>query len=176
MRTTTTASLAVLATVGAVGLGFAVSGLAASGATTASLAGTSEETNASTSEAPVKTKWRSTLGAGQEIPKPKSVKTGAGGTFNVTVTEEGGRYTASFKLTYRNLTGKAAAAHVHKGKPGKAGPVVLALCGPCKNGQSGTASISKAVVAAMKAGAAYVNVHTAKNPAGEIRGQVRKLG
>ena len=165
MRRTTTASLAVLAAVGVVGLGFAVSGLASSGATTGSLAGTSEETNESTSESPVKTKWRAALGAGQEVPRPKGVKAGAGGTFTVTLTEEGGEYSVSYKLVYRNLTGKAVAAHVHKGKPGRTGPVVLSLCGPCSSGKTGTAPVSKAVVAAMKAGAAYVNVHTAKNPA-----------
>lgn len=170
MRRTTTASLAVLGTVGVLGLGFAVSGLASSGAATGSVA-TSETT---TTEGPVKTKWRAVLGTGQEVPKPTGVRAGAGGTFTVTVTQEAGKYTASFKLFYKNLTGKALAAHIHKAKPGKAGPVLLALCGPCSNGKSGTASISKAVAGAMMAGAAYVNVHTAKNPGGELRGQIKK--
>jgi hypothetical protein len=41
------------------------------------------------------------------------------------------------------------------------------------SGQTGTAKISKAVVAKLEAGGAYVNVHTAKNGGGEIRGQVK---
>ena len=56
---------------------------------------------------------------------------------------------------------------------GAAGPVIAPLCGPCKAAQSGTATISKAVIAAIESGKAYVNVHTAKNAAGEIRGQVK---
>ena len=35
---------------------------------------------------------------------------------------------------------------------------------------------AKAVIKALEAGKAYVNVHTAKNPAGEIRGQVKVSG
>jgi len=31
------------------------------------------------------------------------------------------------------------------------------------------------VLTALEAGRAYVNVHTAKNPAGEIRGQIRAV-
>ncbi len=161
-------------------LGFAVAGLASSGSVTGALDSTSEatneETNESTTEAPVKTKWRATLTPGQEVPKPTGVKVGAGGAFTLAVTEDGGKVSAAYKLTFKNLTGKAVAAHVHKGKPGKAGPVLFALCGPCKTGKTGTASLSKAVVASIRAGSAYVNVHTARNAGGELRGQVKKSG
>ena len=61
-----------------------------------------------------------------------------------------------------------------RGKPGKAGPVLLALCGPCKSGQTGKAPLSETAGNAVKIGGAYVNVHTAKNPGGEIRGQIGK--
>jgi hypothetical protein len=36
--------------------------------------------------------------------------------------------------------------------------------------------ISKSVIAAMEGGKAYVNVHTAKNAGGEIRGQIKTAG
>ena len=49
--------------------------------------------------------------------------------------------------------------------------MIVPLCGPCKSGATGTATISKAVIAALESGGAYTNVHTAKNAAGEIRGQ-----
>jgi hypothetical protein len=41
---------------------------------------------------------------------------------------------------------------------------------------TGSAQISKTVIASLESGKAYVNVHTAKNPAGEIRGQVKVKG
>ena len=53
--------------------------------------------------------------------------------------------------------------------------VAVALCGPCRNGQRGTANLTAANLAALAAGRAYVNVHTPKNPAGEIRGQIRAV-
>jgi hypothetical protein len=181
MRKSAMAFAGVLAMVGVVGLGFAVSGLASSGGavgagagTSEATTGTTESTTESTTEGPVKTAWRATLTGGQEIPKPKGVRVGAGGTFDLTLTEDDGAYSVEFKLVLRRLTGRAMAAHIHRGKPGRTGPVLIALCGPCTSGKQGRASIPKAVVTAMESGAAYVNVHTAKNPTGEIRGQIKK--
>jgi len=62
------------------------------------------------------------------------------------------------------------------GKKGKAGGVAVALCGPCKSGQSGTVKIKAATEEALEKGGAYVNVHTPKNAAGEIRGQIKLTG
>ena len=107
-----------------------------------------------------------------EVPAAKGVPAAAGGAFAVMLTHKGSKYTGTWKLTFHNLTGKAVAAHIHKGKPGQSGPVVVPLCGPCKPVEVGTATLSSAVVSAIKAGDAYVNVHTAKNPGGEIRGEV----
>ena len=75
-------------------------------------------------------------------------------------------------MTFTRLTGSATAAHIHSGKRGVAGPVIVPLCGPCKSGRTGTTKISKAVVESLEKNGAYVNVHTAKNAGGEIRGQV----
>ena len=36
-------------------------------------------------------------------------------------------------------------------------------------------NLTRAVLTALEAGRAYVNVHTAKNPAGEVRGQIRAV-
>jgi hypothetical protein len=60
------------------------------------------------------------------------------------------------------------------GKAGKAGNVVVPLCAnaACKSGVHGTVTLKAAVLKALKSGGTYVNVHTAKNPAGEIRGQI----
>ncbi len=120
-------------------------------------------------------RYRTTLGAAAEVPKPKA-PAGAAGVFTARVTKNGGAYSLSWKLTFRKLSGRAVAAHVHRGKPGVAGGVILALCGPCRSGRTGTARITRAVAEAMRRGTAYVNVHTAKNAAGEIRGQARLIG
>jgi hypothetical protein len=119
--------------------------------------------------------YRTVLTAEAEVPTP-AAPTGAGGLFTSTVTKEGTSYSIAWKLTYRKLSGRAVAAHVHRGRPGVAGGVILALCGPCRNGQTGKARITKAVAEAMRKGTAYVNVHTTKNPAGEIRGQAKLTG
>ena len=74
-------------------------------------------------------------------------------------------------LKFHGLSGKAMAAHVHMGKKGKAGAVVVALCGPCKNGQSGTVKIKSAVEESLEKGGAYVNVTRPRTPL--VRSAVR---
>jgi hypothetical protein len=78
----------------------------------------------------------------------------------------------TWRLTFSRLTGKAVAAHIHRGVRGKAGPVIVPLCAPCKSGAQGKATVDSSVVNALESGRTYVNVHTKKNPAGEIRGQL----
>lgn len=109
-----------------------------------------------------------------EVPKPKGVPGGATGLFTgkaVELSDDRGRLT--WRLTFSKLSGRAAAAHIHTGRVGKAGGVMVALCGPCKNGQRGSSPISHVQIRAIRAGRTYVNIHTAKNGAGEIRGQVK---
>jgi hypothetical protein len=106
------------------------------------------------------------LDAMQEIPHVKAPN--AKGSFTGTVV--GGKL--KWRLTFSGLTGAASAAHIHVGAMGKAGNVLVALCGPCKTGQSGTTKVSAMVLRDIQKHLTYVNVHTAKNPNGEIRGQV----
>jgi hypothetical protein len=110
-----------------------------------------------------------------EVPAAKA-PANAKGTFTGTYVENAKGAVLKWKLSFSGLSGAAMAAHIHKGKPGVGGPVVVPLCGPCTNGQTGTVKISKAVIAALESGGAYVNVHTAKNPGGEIRGQAKVAG
>jgi len=118
-----------------------------------------------------------TLTAGQEVPKPKGARAGAGGTFTSTLTEGANGGTLAWKLTFRNLTGKAVAAHVHVGVRGKAGNVLVPLCAapakPCRSGMTGRVHVSHTTFDVLEKRATYVNVHTVKNPAGEIRAQLR---
>jgi hypothetical protein len=116
-----------------------------------------------------------TLTGRAEVPAPKSAAL-ARGTFTGTYVENATGAVLRWKLTFSRLTGRVTAAHIHGAKPGVAGPVLVPLCGPCHSGQIGKVKISKAVVAKLEGGRAYVNVHTAKNAAGEIRGQVKVTG
>lgn len=109
------------------------------------------------------------LSAGQEVPKVAVKAPNARGTFTGSLAANG---TLSWRLTFRGLTGRADAAHIHLGKAGKAGPVAAALCGPCRSGQLGRVKVNAAQARAIRTKGAYVNVHTKKNPNGEIRGQI----
>jgi hypothetical protein len=119
---------------------------------------------------------RATLVASKEVPRPTGVRANARGTFSAGLTRTGSAGTLAWRLTFNRLTGRAVAAHVHIGKPGKAGGVAAPLCGPCRSGMRGSVKVNARTVKALLSGGAYVNVHTAKNPAGEIRGQVAKGG
>ena len=109
------------------------------------------------------------LTAAREVPKPKGVPAGAKGTFTGTL--RGKKLT--FRLTFSHLSGKALAAHIHKGKAGTMGPVLVTLCGPCKSPVTKTLTVTSAQRDVIEHKATYVNVHTAKNGGGEIRGQIK---
>ncbi|WP_219834944.1 CHRD domain-containing protein [Paenibacillus sp. R14(2021)] len=95
-----------------------------------------------------------------------------------------------FRLVIQNIK-KVTQAHIHLGRRGENGPVVAFLCGPSKFGISvkrgvirGTLTQNDLVgplsgktirdlVLQIESGNAYANVHTIKNPNGEIRGQIK---
>ena len=112
--------------------------------------------------------WSAKLDAAQEIPKQTVKAPAANGSFTSTVSGN----TLKWKLTFSKLSGPATAEHIHLGAMGKAGNVLVALCGPCKSGASGSAALTPAVKKDFTKHLLYVNVHTAKNPGGEIRGQI----
>jgi Cu/Zn superoxide dismutase len=116
-----------------------------------------------------------TLNAQQERPRPKGNARRATGTFTATVTKLGTTGRITWRLRFSGTTGRVTAAHIHIAPRGRPGPVAVALCGPCRSGVRGTANLTSAVLAALEAGRAYVNIHTPRNPAGEIRGQIRAV-
>ena len=115
-------------------------------------------------------KLTAALNVGQETSRVKDAKAGAGGRFTATLNGTTLRWT----LTFKNLSGPAMAAHIHTAPRGVAGPVTVPLCGPCTSPTSGTATLTAAQVKDLLARKQYVNVHTAKNAAGEVRGQITK--
>jgi hypothetical protein len=65
-------------------------------------------------------------------------------------------------------------AHIHNGKAGSNGPVIVTLT---KNGDNGWmvpagSKLSETEFKAFMADELYVNVHSAENKGGEIRGQL----
>lgn len=110
-----------------------------------------------------------TLTAKKEVPKPTGSPKGTG-SFTGTI---GAKRVLRWKLTFKGLTSAPAGAHIHIGKRGKTGPVAIVLCGKvCRSPVSGRATLTAAQATAIRSGGAYVNVHTTKNPSGEIRGQI----
>ncbi len=114
------------------------------------------------------TVWTATLSSAQEVPKQVVKDTSAHGLFKATLSGN----KLKWKLTFAKLTGPATMAHIHMAAKGKSGNVVVALCAPCTSGMTGTSTITPAVRTAFNKHLLYVNVHTAKNPNGEIRGQL----
>jgi hypothetical protein len=112
--------------------------------------------------------WSAKLTAAQEVPKQAVPAPGVTGAFTASVSGN----TLKWKLSFSNLSGPANAAHIHLGAMGTAGNVLVPLCGPCKSGVSGSAPLTAALKKDFTKHLLYVNVHTAKNPNGEIRGQL----
>ena len=79
----------------------------------------------------------------------------------------------TWTITYSDLTGPATAAHFHgPAAPGENAPPALPLTGGLDSPIKGTATLTSTQASDLTAGKWYINVHTAANPEGEIRGQM----
>jgi CHRD domain len=90
---------------------------------------------------------------------------------SVEITLKAARVCWEFSIT--KIDGKPAAAHIHKGRPGVAGPVYVPLGTTFKRQGCTTASSSKIKAIRANPGRFYVNVHNAKHLGGAMRGQLR---
>lgn len=106
------------------------------------------------------------LSGSQEVP---SVSTGGSGYGTISVLMD---RSVSGSVTTAGIGGTAA--HIHLAAPGQNGPVIVPLNKTGDNVWSVPPSIrfNDAQYEAFKLGNLYVNVHTAANPGGEIRGQI----
>jgi len=130
----------------------------------------------------------------EEVP---ALTTGGGGLFHATVEPDAISYELSYNSAFR---GSVLQAHIHFAQRGVNGGIVVFLCTNLGNGPAGTqacpaapATISGTIHAsdiigaasqglvagdlaglerAIRAGIAYVNIHSTIFPGGEIRGQL----
>ena len=115
-------------------------------------------------------KFKATLDGKSETPPNTSAGTGTADIDYDAATKK-----LSWKLTYSGLSGPATAAHFHgPAEPGKNAGVAVAIPNAGTSPVTGSATLTDAQAADLEAGKYYVNVHTAANPGGEIRGQVMK--
>ena len=107
-----------------------------------------------------------TLSGANEVPPVTTTATGEG---TISVADDG---TVSGSVTTKGVNGTAA--HIHIGAAGKNGGVIVPLT---KDGDTykvpAGAKLNAEQMAAFKAGDLYVNVHSAANPNGELRGQLK---
>jgi hypothetical protein len=134
----------------------------------------------------------------QEIP---TLSTPATGSLSVSINRE--ETTVSYALSYDGFETDVTQAHIHLGRPAFSGGIMAFLCTngtppagapappPCPvrggsvsgvlsaadvigpSGQGVAANEFGEFIDALRAKAAYGNVHTTRFPAGEIRGQIR---
>lgn len=129
------------------------------------------------------------------------ISTVATGSFRVTADE--GDQTLTYELSYSGLEGDVQQAHIHFAKRAVNGGITVFLCTNLGNGPAGTplcpqsGTVSRTVgvadilapgtqgieagnfaelVAAIRNGSTYANVHSTKWPGGEIRAQINDRG
>ena len=85
-------------------------------------------------------------------------------------------------IVYRGLSGPATAAHIHGPAPASGASNVLFDLAPLHKGALGTAGEFSGTIELTEEGRlnvlnslTYINIHTAKNPKGEIRGQIAPI-
>ena len=142
----------------------------------------------STSNAPAQDHFHATASGREEVPPNDSR---GRGTATFKLSEDG--TALSYRLIVANLE-NVTQSHIHIAPKGVNGPVVVFLFGfvaggVTENGLLAEGTITQSdliarpaigfggtmteLLAAMRSGNAYVNVHTVALPAGEVRGQVR---
>ena len=108
-----------------------------------------------------------TLLGANEVPP---VATTASGSGNVTIKADG---SVTARIMVSGMT--ATAAHIHEAAAGTNGPVIVPFTKTADNtfeAPSG-AKLTEAQLASLKGGKLYVNVHSANNPGGEVRAQLK---
>jgi hypothetical protein len=129
---------------------------------------------------------------------PQALSTTGRGTFDARISKSDRKI--FYRLRYADLEGAVTQAHIHFGGRAQSGGISVFLCSNLGNGPAGTQACPAApatvtgtleaddvigpadqgiaagefseLVAAIRAGATYANVHSTKYPGGEIRAQL----
>jgi hypothetical protein len=111
--------------------------------------------------------YKADLKGSEEVPATTSKGSGT-----ATVTFDPATKVLTWKVTYSGLTGPATMGHFHgPAASGQNAGVVIPFSKP-ESPIEGSAKLTDEQVAELEAGKLYINIHTAANKAGEIRGQV----
>ena len=123
-------------------------------------------------------------GATAASQKGGSLHATLAGTSETPKGDPDGRGTAEIKITGRRVCWEIkvakvqtiVAAHIHKGGPGVAGPVVVPFGKVFRSKGCTTTTAALAAAIERTPSAYYVNVHNPRYPAGALRGQLRSDG
>jgi hypothetical protein len=114
--------------------------------------------------------FKADLSGGSEVPPVTTPGKGS-----AAATLDTGTKMLTWTVDYSGLSGPVTAAHIHG--PAAAGvnagvlvPLGTNLANPIK----GSATLTDAQVSDLEAGRTYINLHTADNKGGEIRGQLQR--
>ena len=130
----------------------------------------------------VSNNFGASLSGANEVPPVTTTTATATATFTLVGSA------VNYTITYTNLSAAPAGAHIHLGPSTGSGPVVVAFSGlPTTTSGTWTGTFTTAdvkpsttlavatlddVIAQIRAGNGYTNIHTSNNPGGEIRGQI----
>lgn len=109
------------------------------------------------------------LSGANEVPP---VTTAAKGT--LTATYDTTSKKLSWKGSYTGLTGPVTGSHFHSAEKATMNGTIQVPIVAATSPFEGSATLTDAQAADVMAGRFYINIHTAVNPGGEIRGQVTK--
>ncbi len=117
-------------------------------------------------------KYTADLSGAGEVPKTDSKGTG-----KLDATYDTATKALNYTLTFDGLSGPATAAHFHgPARRSKNAGVLVPIGGASPTSPvTGNATLTDDQAKDLRTGRVYVNVHTAANPSGEIRGQVVRV-
>jgi hypothetical protein len=112
--------------------------------------------------------FQATMSAAEEVPPNNSTATG-----HADVTYNRSTSMLSYRVTYSGLT--PSAGHIHgPAGPGANAGVVVPFTSVAASPITGEVKITPEQYNQLASGQWYANLHSARNPGGEIRGQLRR--